>query len=839
MKLIKSTHFRNIILFIIIFMGTTQHNAFGAQKKIKGIIYDSNTHELLPFVSIWIKGTTKGTTCNENGEFDLTADISDKSVIVFSYLGYKNKEVLYSTVKNQNIIKVYMTEETLEIEEIVVKPDNSQARALVRAIIKNKKHNNFEDYDIADYKEYTRRSVFLCNLNKDITERKIFKSSADAFIMQSDSTVAMPIFLSEQHISHKVDKNQDLDKHETLKKKAECVMPQLQNIVNTVVSRKITSDINFYNNQIVIMQRGFPSPVAWNNQLFYNIYLTDSTVVNGVKRYKLDFYPKSYRSTAFKGHLWVDSKTYAITEIHAKLPNSANVNFVNEFEAHIFYKQLTPNKWFPKLQKIKSRLTLSKSEKKKKTKLNFTVQKITDYHDIVVPENRMNYMQSIKNITNKSDLEQIESYQIIPYDSLEVLAYNGINKLKDNKTIKHISRFSDMTLNGYYNLNKIDIGSYMDIYRRNEIEGSRLTLPMRTSEKLFKNFSVGGYIGYGFKDKAFKYGGKLNYKLNTKASSTIALKYDYDYYSLTNDRFVEFIRENPYEAGGGNVISSVTTRVPNPYMIKQQKISFTYESQFNNDIGLLLRPFYGTYYHNYNIPFIHNGTSISKFNNYGLMADVRFSFGQPFDEGFFYKIYYGNDKPVIHLSAIVGNASFKYKGKNINKTYANINASMKSRINIGPAFIKAMLNAGYIMGDVPYPLLHASRGTRDLGFARYHYNLLHNTSFVSDLYTNVHISLNGGGTLFGKLPLIKKLNLRETLSFKSFWGKLRNGHKSAFDIPHFVTEPTTVPYMEVGAGITNIFKVIRVEYITRINSGDIYNKFSSKHGVRLRIEVSF
>jgi hypothetical protein len=196
---------------------------------------------------------------------------------------------------------------------------------------------------------------------------------------------------------------------------------------------------------------------------------------------------------------------------------------VNEFEAHIFYKQLTPNKWFPKLQKIKSRLTLSKSEKKKKTKLNFTVQKITDYHDIVVPENRMNYMQSIKNITNKSDLEQIESYQIIPYDSLEVLAYNGINKLKDNKTIKHISRFSDMTLNGYYNLNKIDIGSYMDIYRRNEIEGNRLTLPMRTSEKLFKNFSVGGYIGYGFKDKAFKYGGKLNYKLNTKASSTIAL----------------------------------------------------------------------------------------------------------------------------------------------------------------------------------------------------------------------------------------------------------------------------------------------------------------------------
>jgi hypothetical protein len=285
-------------------------------------------------------------------------------------------------------------------------------------------------------------------------------------------------------------------------------------------------------------------------------------------------------------------------------------------------------------------------------------------------------------------------------------------------------------------------------------------------------------------------------------------------------------------------MSSVTTRVPNPYMVKQEKLSLTLEYQFRKDIGLLVRPLVNRFFRNANVPFIKDDKSFNYFDNFGFLTDIRFSFNQPFDDGFFSRIYFGNQKPVIHLSALVANTVLYDSEKQVHP-YINIDASLKSRVNFGPAYLRMMFNVGYISGKVPYPLLFMTRGTQDLGFARYHYNLLYNSSFIADLYTNVHLSLNGGGLFFGKLPGIKKLNLREVISFKSFWGQLREDHSAVLEIPGFLREPLSVPYMEAGIGITNIFKVIRIEYIRRLNQGDIYDQFSSKHGVRLRVEISF
>lgn len=825
---------KSVVIFILSVGFLLLHIAIIATP-IRGVVIDAETHEPLPYVNVLIKGTTSGTITNLDGEFTLNQKLASDAIILFSFLGYKNTEINYVSIVDMELLTIYLDEEDIALEEVEIRPDNSYARSIIKSVIKNRKHNNPDNIKTIDYKKYTRKSTFLSNLNRSITEKKAFRNSADAFIVQSDSTVAMPIFLFEQHLSYTINKDEDINEQKIIDTQSECVMPQLQKTINTIVSQKITTSINFYDNQINILSRGFPSPIGWNSPIFYNIYLVDSLIQNGEKHYRFDFYPKSYRSTAFKGYFWIDKETFALTEIYAKLPTTANVNFVNSFEAHIYYQPISQKRWFYKGQKIKLRLALSKTGDNNKQRKNVTVQNLSDYYQIQTPDTH-----TANSALDPINTEQIlKNYQKIPYDSLEMMAYQGIKKLKQNKTIKYISRFSDMTLNGYYNLNKFDLGSYMDIYRKNALEGNRFTLPLRTSEKLFKNFAVGSYIGYGFKDKEIKYGGKINYKLPWERRTILSLKYDNDYYSMTTDKFVEFIQENPYEAGGGNMISSITTRSPNPYMLKQQKISFSLEHQLGKDIGLLLRPFYNRYQGNLNVPFTRNGNPISSFNNYGILTNVRFSFGQPFDEGFFYRVYYGNQKPVIQLSALFAKVTFQDEVKVKTQPYFNINATLKNRMNLGPAFLKILLNVGYIAGDVPFPLLFTTRGTQDLGFARYHYNLLHNSSFAADLYTNVHISFNGGGSLFSKIPVIKKFNLRETISFKSFWGQQNGKHESVMDMPDFLKKPQSTPYMELGFGITNIFKALRIEYIKRLSQAKIYDQFSSKHGIRLRIEVSF
>ena len=802
----------------------------------KGVVFDSKNNEPLPYVTVIIKGTTTGTMTDLSGKFLIDKELKPEDIIQISFIGYKSIEIKYDTIANIEFLPIFLEHEEIAIEEIQVSPDNSYARSIIKNIVKNRKRNNPDNFEIIKFNKYSRESIFLTNLGFEITKKRAFRNNKNAFITQTDSTVAMPVFFSEQQTTNHINKEKRIDETEVVDTKTQSLMPNIQNTINTVVSEKLTTSINFYDNQTNVLSRGFPSPISWNNQIFYNTYLVDSLIKDEIKYYRFDFYPKSYRSTAFKGYYWVDGYSFALTEIYAKLPATANVNFVKSFEALVYYQKVEKYKWFYKSQKIKLELSVSTSEINEKQTINLTVQNMSDYYNIQTGGDTSE-LASIKNLHPANKL--YTNYEKIPFDSLETRAYEGIKTLRNNKTIKTISRFSDMAINGYYNLNKIDLGSYMDIYRKNAIEGDRWTLPLRTSEKMFEKFSVGGYVGYGFKDKEIKYGAKMNYELPWKRRTILTLKYDEEYYALTKDKFIEFIRENPYEAGGGNVMSSITTRVPNPYLLKQHKMSFTFQHQLARDIGILVRPFFSRYYSNANVPFIKNGNYINHFDNYGIATNFRFSFNQPFDDGYFYRVYYGNQKPVIHLSTVFAKASFFNGNKNVTKPYLNINVSLKNRVNFGPAFLKVLFNVGYIIGDVPFPLLHMPRGTQDLGFARYHYNLLYNSSFAADLYSNLHLSLNGGGSMFGKIPLIKKLNLREIISFKSFWGTLTGDHASVMDVPDFLHKPLSTPYMELGFGITNIFKVVRVEYIRRLNSTDFYNQFSSKHGVRLRIEVSF
>ena len=83
--------------------------------RIVGTVFDNNG-ELLPGVSVVIRGTTTGINTDANGEFNITVP-DDTSVLIFSYIGYKPQEV---TVGAKRILVVIMQEDVAELEEVVV-----------------------------------------------------------------------------------------------------------------------------------------------------------------------------------------------------------------------------------------------------------------------------------------------------------------------------------------------------------------------------------------------------------------------------------------------------------------------------------------------------------------------------------------------------------------------------------------------------------------------------------------------------------------------------------------------------------------------------------------------
>ncbi|MBT6006253.1 MAG: carboxypeptidase-like regulatory domain-containing protein, partial [Prolixibacteraceae bacterium] len=112
-------------------------------------------------------------------------------------------------------------------------------------------------------------------------------------------------------------------------------------------------------------------------------------------------------------------------------------------------------------------------------------------------------------------------------------------------------------------------------------------------------------------------------------------------------------------------------------------------------------------------------------------------------------------------------------------------------------------------------------------------------SFAHNLYSNIHLDYNGGGVILNRIPFIKKFKLREMVSLKSHYGSVTDSYNGVFDLPDYYNNEVKKPYAEIGFGITNIFKVLRVEYVRQLTNTYVDSGFADKNGIRFRAEMSF
>lgn len=108
------------IAFIAIMVFTTMYSF---AQTISGTV-NSDKGEKLPGVSVVIKGTTKGTTTDKNGQFDIEA--RKNQTLIFSFVGYELQEMV---VNDQTSIKVTLKEATASLEEVVVTAENRSVSA--------------------------------------------------------------------------------------------------------------------------------------------------------------------------------------------------------------------------------------------------------------------------------------------------------------------------------------------------------------------------------------------------------------------------------------------------------------------------------------------------------------------------------------------------------------------------------------------------------------------------------------------------------------------------------------------------------------------------------------
>ena len=88
------------------------------------------------------------------------------------------------------------------------------------------------------------------------------------------------------------------------------------------------------------------------------------------------------------------------------------------------------------------------------------------------------------------------------------------------------------------------------------------------------------------------------------------------------------------------------------------------------------------------------------------------------------------------------------------------------------------VEVGKIFGEVPLGLMGVVPGNQSYFLIENTYNLLDFYEFVADEYASVHLEHHFNGRLFSRVPMLRKLNLREIVGIKAIYGTVSAENKA-------------------------------------------------------------
>jgi Ca-activated chloride channel family protein len=103
-------------LLLALFLLTLTFRTSAQDRSITGRVTDAANGQPIPGATVLVKGTTTGTTTDQQGKYSLRL-APDKNMLVFQFIGYITQEV---AIRNKSVVDVKMRPDTHQLEEVVV-----------------------------------------------------------------------------------------------------------------------------------------------------------------------------------------------------------------------------------------------------------------------------------------------------------------------------------------------------------------------------------------------------------------------------------------------------------------------------------------------------------------------------------------------------------------------------------------------------------------------------------------------------------------------------------------------------------------------------------------------
>ncbi len=800
-----------IYLLLFTLFLSLQSNA--QQTRVYGVVRDAMTKEVMPFVKVRFQDSKIGTFTDSVGFYSLESYYATDS-IQFIFTGYLTvtKKVQKDVAQEINID---LPTAIAEFEEVVVRPpDEFPSTILHKKVIKHKEINNREKLSSYEYEVYNKIQLDLNNIGEKFTQRGVVQR-LDLVLDYLDSTdngaTFLPMILSES-ISDFYFRNNP-------KKKKEVVhatrITGIDNLQLNQFMGDMYLDFNIYDNNIVLFNRAFISPVSDNARNFYKFYLEDSTFIDNQWCYKLRFIPKRSGDLTFKGEMWIHDTTYAVKEFKANISPNANINYVQDLYFEHHFDMVAKEVWMLTEEKLIVDVKITKN-----TEIyGFFARKLGTRKNFVINEARPDVFYKGDNTVefdpeakNRSE-EYWNKHRHMPLSTQETGIVNMVDSLNNLPFFKMLKNLTYFASTGYYPINKVEIGNAFSLVSFNPVEDFRMGLALRTSNKFSRRIEFGGRMAYGFGDEKFKYGGSIRYNITPKKRGMLTSYYNYD---------IEQIGQSPTAASVGSTFGTLFRTGPLDKLTFVEKAGINLEKDVKKDLilygGFDWKQFTALGKANYvRLNADNTYDTLSTITTSEFTARIRWTKDEEFISGSFDRTTLRSRYPIFSLQGIFGVKDLF--GGNYN--YQKLEFQIEHNRTIGRwGRIRYGVNGGYIFGSAAYPFLKVHEGNQSYWLLTSTFNKLNFFEFVSDKYIGGLIENHWEGLLFDRIPLIKKLKWRLVTTGRITYGSISERHTAHMLLPDFTKKFGNIPYAEAAIGIENIFKVGRVDLVWRITHLD-------------------
>lgn len=856
----KTKYIKSFLLFLLLGCCISV-----SAQNIQGVVTDSLTNEPIPYLSVFYEGKGVGSITDNDGNYKVEAR-KGWNKLTFSAVGYVTKvvNIIPGVTKNLN---VRMRPDDIMLDEVVVKPKrekysrkNNPAVELMKKVIAHKKNNKLSENDYYQYNKYQKITMSLNDVTPEMLEKGMYKKMPflkdQIELCEETNKFILPISVDET-ASQKIYRKHPKSEKTIIKGMSSTGVNELfatGDMLSTVL-KDVFTDVNIYDNDIRLLQYPFISPISSSDAIsFYKFYIMDTTFVDKDKCFHLTFVPNNSQDFGFTGHLYVlADSSYTVKKCTMNLPKKSGVNFVDNMDIIQEFEQLPNGEWVLKTDDMIVEMTLMKIMQ------GFQIRRTTRYSDYAFDELPQQLFKRKGAEIKEADAmmrgdDFWNQYRPVPLTQTESSMDMLVKRLEQMPGFKYVIFVLKAFIENFVETgtkehpSKVDIGPVNTMISNNYIDGLRLRMSAQTTANLNPHLFLKGYYAYGFKDHRSKYMGEVEYSFNKKEylprefpKNSITFSYQYDVMSPT-DKFLKTDKDNVF-------VSFKTSTVDQMSYVRNIALKYENETQFGLKTTVEVKnskdePTGGLAY----ITNDDQKTLIPEIQTMEASLAFRYAPGETFVNTKQRRIPVSFDAPVFTLSHTAGFKGVLGGEYNYNLTeiglYKRFWFSSWGKIDM---FVKG----GAQWNKVPFPLLIMPAANLSYILQRETFNLINNMEFLNDRYASLDVSWDLNGKIFNRIPLLKKLKWREAIGFKMLYGHLTDknnpmkhpGDSELFLFPtrdgrptSFVMDPKT-PYMECSVGIHNIFKILHIDYVRRLNYLD--HPDANKWGVRFMVMMTF